>query len=517
MTRLVLLALAAVTAAITAVPAEDGDGELEKLAAQIQQEVDARKDAKGDVRSALDQPELILGGQLRAAIAGGNAGQIETSLRELSSYLESADLRRQSQELAAKYHLKRAAEEKEELARVETALQQAGEAVRTAKVPADLDATLSALGAVRERREFGEQASSALALAEQKAQPTLQFVKLWQDYLAQDAAGDTTAVHETLERLAGLEGGVTLIPRSQILSLLHPAERTLRGVPKAAAGTPDVEDILGQIKTPADLHGALQQLEKLRTDDHEERGDLRLTLQTLSLLEEAYREFQAGLSTRVETVAPKASSSAPSQSLIASVRAQIISLVLPRYLGLPEDVRANAGEGPHPFLDRIAADAAARGDYLLVAKARETQRLLRDGTAYNGSDNSQAGLFVTACNQEAAGQFSLAVGSFERALASPSDIVPPKVIGGHLAAIKADHPQDFQQGIDSYLSPPLSRFGPGSYPPGYPPGRPPGRMGMPGYNGPDQQAPSPALAIPAASPRPAAAASPSASPPPPTP
>jgi hypothetical protein len=260
-----------------------------------------------------------------------------------------------------------------------------------------------------------------------------------------------------------------------------------------------VEEILRQIKTPDDLHGAMAALTKVNCEEQSRgrgaRMDISTTIQRLSALDQAYSEFKAGLSTKVDVIVPKAHVYEPFQSLTASVRAQVIAAVLPRYLGLPEDVKPKAVEGPHLFLDRIAAEAMSKNDYLLAAKARETQRLLRDGVNNSTQESSQAGLFITAHNQETAKQFALAVTSYEKALAIPNDLVPAKVIGERLAAIKAEHPQEYQQGLDNYLSPPMSRS---PYPPGWPPGRPQSRSAQP--------MPQPALSIPAASASPSPAA-----------
>lgn len=165
---------------------------------------------------------------------------------------------------------------------------------------------------------------------------------------------------------------------------------------------------------------------------------------------------------------------------------------------MPEGVKAQPGEGPYPFLERIAVEAIGRGDYLLAAKARDVQQLLRDGQRYGGMDSTQAGQYIIARNQETAGQFALAVVNYEKALASASELIPAKAIGERLAAIKLEHPDDFQLGMNNYLSPPLpanypgDRLGPAGYRRGFPPSGP---------------APSPtpaSLAIPAASPAPTA-------------
>jgi hypothetical protein len=61
----------------------------------------------------------------------------------------------------------------------------------------------------------------------------------------------------------------------------------------------------------------------------------------------------------------------------------------------------------------------------------------------NPIDSLLAGL-----NQEAAGQYVMAVASYEGALRSTSPFVPVKFIGAHLAAIQKDHPPDYAEGLE---------------------------------------------------------------------
>jgi hypothetical protein len=215
-----------------------------------------------------------------------------------------------------------------------------------------------------------------------------------------------------------------------------------------------VAAVISRIKTPDDLNGALLELRKVDPDNQAWRGDGRPLIEALSRLNDAYREFNAGMATQIEAVTPSIDNYPRLPNPVPAVRSQILTLVLPRYLGLPPEVKAKPGEGPRDFLKRISAEAGARGDYQLAAKADDTEAYLRYGDRPHASD-SQANLFITAQNQEAAGQFALAVDSYEKALALPFHVVPPKVIGERLAAIKAKYPKEFDQGMDFYRSPVL--------------------------------------------------------------
>ena len=57
-----------------------------------------------------------------------------------------------------------------------------------------------------------------------------------------------------------------------------------------------------------------------------------------------------------------------------------------------------------------------------------------------------------AVNQDEAAQFTLAVFSYQNALRMGSDVVPAKVIGARLDAIKTAHPAEFADGMKMLTS-----------------------------------------------------------------
>jgi hypothetical protein len=69
-----------------------------------------------------------------------------------------------------------------------------------------------------------------------------------------------------------------------------------------------------------------------------------------------------------------------------------------------------------------------------------------------GVDDLLAGI-----NQEAAGQYALAVVSYQNALKVSDTTIPAKFIGARLAAIKKDHSEDYDDGMRTLTSPPAGR------------------------------------------------------------
>jgi hypothetical protein len=214
----------------------------------------------------------------------------------------------------------------------------------------------------------------------------------------------------------------------------------------------------------------------------------------MTSLSNAFAEFKAGLTTKVEIVASDPSRPDKFGPVLAPIRAQVLKLVLPRYLGLPATLAPKPEEGVHEFLDRVVDLAVKKSDFLLAAHTRDTQIILREGKMPEANQPSQAALYVTAHNQEVAGQYDLAVASYQHALASGTDLIPPNVIGDRLARIKAEHPKEFATGLEAFLTPRMPAIPPElmNYFPGGPPG-PPRRPGPPQ---------NPVMQVPAVSPSP---------------
>ena len=417
---------------------------------------------------------------------------------------------------------------KKTVADILAAIDRAPATLRTAKTAPELDDLVQELGKYRSDRA-AMMSSRPVMSAVSRAQTTLRFVTQWQDYLSELSAGETERAVQTLQGLS--QQDVYLIPRSEILERIRNSGKLSKDTPietpspspEASPGStpvvyigPAVTELVAAIKTLDALAPALDALDKINRNREDVRqSDAGIALKFLSPLDQSYREFLAGQSTKVNLNAPPLptpggrydSASTDSellrviQSTELALRDQLLAVTLPRYLDLPGSIKARPGEGPIDFLDRRKADALAAGDYLGAAKADEARTFLRDGGSQSGAESTQAAYFIMADRQDVARQYALAVASYEHALATGTNLIPAKAIGDRLDAIKAAHPQEFQQGLDVYLMPPAPRgypIGPyGPYGP-YGPGGMARRGGLP-YGQPEPT-PPPALAVPAASP-----------------
>lgn len=507
--------------------AEDNDAQIKKIVVDVQTAYEAQKTAGSPPREARAEGVGRLLAQLLEEGGTEDTAGRESVLTQLAYLVEAGPVRQECLDLAATLHGARDASEQKTVSDINAAIDRAPAVIRTARTAPELDDLVRELGKYRPDR--GAMMFSRLVMsAASRARITLGFVTQWQDYLSELSAGETERAVQSLQSLSQQE--VYLIPRSEILERIHNGGKPSQVTPvETPAPTPEalpastpivfigppVSQLVAGIKTLDNLTPALDELDKISHNGGDPRqSNAGMALKFLSPLDQSYREFLAGQSTKVElgvpplpTVGVRYDTSSGDDELSHGVqrtelalRDQLLAVTLPRYLDLPGNVTARPSEGPIDFLDRRKAEALAAGDYLGAAKADEARAYLRSGGNSSGTESTQAAQFIMADRQDVARQYELAVASYEHALATGTNLIPAKVIGDRLDAIKTAHPQEFQQGLDLYLTPaprgyPGVPFGP------YGPYGPNGMMRRGGSPyGQPEPTPLPVLAVPAATP-----------------
>jgi hypothetical protein len=250
-----------------------------------------------------------------------------------------------------------------------------------------------------------------------------------------------------------------------------------------------IEAVLAKIKSLDDIQAALGELRQLRSEssNYERNEEVNAVLSALMPLDRTYQEFKAGLATSLELNNNFGNPLSVGNATLARLKADLMLLMIPRYVGAPAGTQAKPGEDVVQFLTRLGDEAKASGNVATVLRVRETLRLVQRGNTYSSGDISGMSSFISAQNQETAKQPMLAVISYQAALKSGSDLVPAKLIGERLEAIKAEFPKEYEAGMERVLNPPQRTVDQ----PGFP--RMPGGMPMP----PEKER-APALLIPPA-------------------
>lgn len=435
--------------------------------------------------------------RIQEMLANTDSPQWMESMGQMMAYFTSEAVTQNYATLRQEVRAEKDVANQAALSKIAALLEKAGKDTRAAKTAADLDGTIADLTPLRQRYNRGQQ-SEELQAAYAQVEPTLQFVTYWQNYLAAKSTSNREAASQSLQNLLNNSNGIFLIPRSELLAL------NARGT--SASNEPELPDprealqkIIDETKSLADVEGTLRKLGDLRqrlNRTNRQPDALNALTQNLQPLDRSYQDFKAGLAVNVEINSFGNNGSDLGNALISRLKAELLLLVLPRYVGAPDGTAAKPGEDVSHFLERVISEARERADINVATRAREALRVLSRGQSFSSGDTSGLSAFVAGQNQETAGQYLPAVISYQTALKSGSDLVPSKIIGERLAAIEAAHPKEFAAAMERFLNPPVPRYDmarPDNFP--YQRGNP-------------NAQPAPALAIP-----PAPVSSPSPTPP----
>jgi len=466
---------------------DKGKEAAKRLTTAMTEEAKTQQPKEGEVRYGRENIRSAMIPRINAFLANPDSGQnlLET-LSQLSAYFTSEAVLDEIAVLQEEIRAEREAEDKAILANIREVLAHAGKVVRESKKPSDLDSTIADLAKFRQRADRG-QTSEAIRTAFYQVDPTLQFVTQWQNYLSAMDTGNAQAAQDALRNLSN-SNGPSLIPRSELLKLLALPKPPKTGEPEKPSPVEAVENILAGTKSLADIENSLRQLRQLREsrNDFNRMEVVNSLVQALQPIDKTYQDYKAGLAANIEISQNYGGGTEVGNEVISHLKMELMLLMLPRYVGAPEDTHAKPGEDVQQFLDRLAMDAKNRGDISVAIRAREARRILQRGSSFTGNDTAGLSALISGQNQEAAGQFMLAVVSYQTSLKSGSDLVPAKVIGERLAAIQSAHPKEFEAGMERFLNPPVSRYD--------------GMSGRP-YSASDPrggQSPRPALLIPPA-------------------
>jgi hypothetical protein len=400
--------------------------------------------------------------QILAQMKNPAYGNMDAQIAQITSMYTSTEVQEATTNLLNEIKKERKDKADAEIAGVKALLTRAGTAITQAKKPEDLDDLIEEMSKHANNQYGGNSALQGDQELVRRLNSAYEFVKQWQNYLAHMANGQTDQARNDLQALSNNNGGEGLLPRSKLLELEAPDKLVAQGVkPAPAVSGPVVQaqSLLDAMKTLDDVKPALARLDPLRQSDMQE---LQNVYNQLSQIEQNYEDLKAGL---------------PAQSNIsygynsgginvpAVIRTQVLLFTLQARFDSYKGPAPAPGEKPTDYIDRVITDATTRQDWNLLrladaARANLTQNAGMGFSVNNGGVES----IVSAAHQEAAGQFSLAVQSYETALKSDDPAIPAKIIGDRLTAIQRDHPKEFADGMQLTINPPAPRYVPGRLP-----------------------------------------------------
>jgi hypothetical protein len=401
---------------------------------------------------------------------GGDAN-LEQMVQQIMATNSAAKVQKAGNELLAAIRDEGKARTSALTAKVDAALAKVPDVVAKAQKPADLDTILGQIQAALPTGSPYGYGGGGVDLQDlnNRVNNTYQFVSQWQDYLSQSASGNKQAALNTLRSLSQQRpSGVPIVPRSDILQRIATLEAQTQSTPAPPFGistSPQpsrLDPIIEKINSLDNLPAAIEAMDDLNLNMMGNEESFKADI--LRHIADNYARAKNGLPFSLD---PKPSNynsqTIPPQ--LAPLEGMLYTYLLPRYFGAGTPA-INNGESIDDYLDRLTTAAEGAQNLTLLQKVTAAKYQIIGTIDYQ--QNPQG--FFTALNQDAAGQYALAVESYEAALRQPSRFVPADFIGSRLATLKKDHPEEYAVGMDKVLHPPAPVYYQGANPfvQGYP-------------------------------------------------
>jgi hypothetical protein len=365
---------------------------------------------------------------------------VEIQIRQLLAAYTFPPVQKAGQDLINQVNVERKAREDAVAVQVQELLKRLADKVGSAQKASDLDGILIDLQKFLDDK-YGF--NSANPANYQQIAGALEFGKLWQNYLSHSASDQGQLALNDLRNIDQNNSALGIVPRSQILDRLTAETKLLANTPSPAIA------IIKNIKSLDEMEPALKQLSQLPQND----SVTSRAYSGLIPLVQLYTSVKSGLP---QTINFNFVSNASDVSVSPALQIQLLNFVLQHYCDSYKGTPPAADEKPDAFINRVIADAIRREDWPLLRKAVTGQAYLNRNSALAlpATNNIVAGLdnLLSGVNEEAASQFAMAVGSYQKALKISDPTIPAKWIGARLADMQKNHPKEFEEGVQMETS-----------------------------------------------------------------
>jgi len=349
-------------------------------------------------------------------------------------------------------------------ARAEVPLRQAALVEKTKKILAealrtglaasqieDLQAPLAAVHQLTDE-DYTSQDSQIQWLRQLVLFSAPEYLRLIQDCIAIHGNRDSRIGRDLCEELCRDQPAFhDLMPRSEFLARLAAFKDRFGISEKHSSSSPGdfnnrAQAIVLTTNSLSDIPRTIKQLEGLaRSRDAEDawHGDaFSKTLGLLRTYQKLHEELKKGEGTSID-LKSVIRNFTYSRETMRALHQQLLLLALPRILGIPETQGAQPEENIPTYLHRVATQAVAASDWPLLGRTFGAAQTLDAKLTFGVGDAETLQSFLTGIALERAQEYVPAVRSYETALATGSQILPPKIVGDRLERIHREHPQEF--------------------------------------------------------------------------
>jgi len=384
--------------------------------------------------------------QLENSLAQKNNRNIIQLLDNLGNFTPSAKVQKSLDSFKKALENENAAKTRAYITKLEGILTKAADALQTADTPESLDKTLDALNRNQFQNNGDEDFDGndpTVRRLVNELSSARQFVAAWQDYIQASNGGNLQQSQQSLRNLSQQE--TTLIPRSQILARIAFEQGTVEQTAKILEETTSLDGMRDAIDKMSRQTGG--------THGFDSGSGQQEIFTTLKQLDATYRDFIAGFPVQPE-IFQKSSypSIATGIPAIVKLRADLLRLTLPRMLELPADTLLEENEEIEPFLTLATHEAVRRDDIAAAIRIRDMRQYILRSSSSADKDIETLSGYSAAHLQIEAKQWMLAVVSLQETLKSGCEFIPAAKVGELLETIGKEHPEEYKQGMDEFLS-----------------------------------------------------------------
>jgi hypothetical protein len=145
------------------------------------------------------------------------------------------------------------------------------------------------------------------------------------------------------------------------------------------------------------------------------------------------------------------------------LKAEFVLLLLPQHLGVG-DRKPAVGESADLYLQRLTREARESGDWPLVVRVLETSSQLNGYNPQAPPEITAVRAYISGENQYAAGQYALAVVSYQNALRDGGRMVPVEAIAARLKDIQTNHAKEYDEALERFRNPVARETNPQPFP-----------------------------------------------------
>jgi hypothetical protein len=346
-------------------------------------------------------------------------------------------------------------------AQLKSALDRATQAVISAKDPKDLDPVLSELGAAIDQSRSGTY-GGLRQTAYLQLESASRFVKEWQSYLVDQAAGNSMQAANDLRNLANMSDTFMPIPRSEILA------RSLK-VAGTATTTQAVADSKIEVHSFDDLPAAINQLQLLQRGGNYSM-EMNGLMNSMQNLENAYHAYQdknytgalqqlqnysfgvsmGGVVSGVAGTPDKTDTHGSLREEITALKDTLLVEVVQGLLAMPDAPAPQKDEHAQDYLLRLAGLEESAADWTglqQVLTVYQQAAGFAGPQAWLQEDLTGLRAYLVGEKLESAGQTLDAIRSYRESLATLGRFFPAEPPAAKLKELEKNHPDLYQKAL----------------------------------------------------------------------